>query len=202
VSAAQVLRHLEEQRQIPAVATVFVSSDGPAPRHSDYVCSSAYADFLACELLPHVEARLARRFDDAVLVGLSLSGLAAAHAALTTSRFSAAVCQSPSLWWEGERFASSLPIAGDNAPRFWISVGDLETDCGVSHPPSGIFQGVSQLDSCERGAAALRSAGYQANYRVFRGGHDGMCWRDDLAMALPWATSAVVLPHDLLPPKP
>ena len=125
-----------------------------------------------------------------MLIGLSLSGLAAAHATLTTGRFRAAVCQSPSFWWERERFASSLGAASTGAAAFWVSVGDLETESGVSHPPSGLFQGTSQLDSCKRGSAALEAAGYPVSFRVFQGGHDPMCWREDLALALPWATSA------------
>jgi enterochelin esterase family protein len=190
VSAIQLVKQLEEERRIPSAMAVFVSNNGAAARHSDYVCDSAYAQFLSGELLPYLMAQCSVGFDGAVLIGLSLSGLAAAHAALTTNRFRVAVCQSPSFWWEGERLASLLPLANGEAPRFWVSVGDLETDSGVSHPPSGLLQGTSQRDSCERGSAALRAAGYQVASRVFPGGHDATCWRDDLALALPWATSA------------
>lgn len=43
-----------------------------------------------------------------------------------------------------------------------------------------------QLESCRRGAAALEHFGHTVAYREFRGGHDPNCWRDDLALALPW----------------
>lgn len=191
VGAVHVLQQLEDERRIPPVASVFVSNNGAAARHCDYVCDPDFARFLSSDLLPHALAQHPTvSADSVVLVGLSLSGLAAAHAALTTSQFRAAVCQSPSLWWAQERLSSSLPSPTGVAPAFWVSVGDLETERGVSHPPSALFQGTSQLDSCERGAAALRAGGYPVAYRVFAGGHDPACWRDDLALAIPWATSA------------
>jgi enterochelin esterase family protein len=191
VAAARLVQQLEEDGHIPAVASVFVSNNGSAARHTDYVCDDTYSRFLTDELLPFMLARNpSLRSDRVVLVGLSLSGLAAAYTALTTSGFRAAVCQSPSFWWERERFASSLPRAGGFAATYWVSVGDLETATGVSHPPTGLFQGTSQRDSCDRGAAALRAAGYVVSHRVFQGGHDSECWRDDLVLALPWAISA------------
>jgi enterochelin esterase family protein len=191
VEAAQVVRQLEDRGEIPPVTSVFISSNSATSRHSDYVCDWHYSRFLADELVPFILARHSRlRADHVVLIGLSLSGLAAAHAALTTTRFRTAVCQSPSFWWEKEHFASSLPRSGKRAAAFWVSVGELETQSGVSHPPSGMFQATSQRDSCDRGSAALQAAGYTVSHRIFHGGHDPACWRDDLTMALPWATSA------------
>lgn len=190
VSAGEVVRQLQEKRLIPPAMAVFVSNNGAGDRHRDFVCDSAYTDFLSCDLLPQLMAQQAVGSDDAVLVGLSLSGLAAAHATLTTRGFRVAVCQSPSFWWAGERLASSLPLAAADAPRFWVSVGDRETESGVAHPPSGLLQDASQRDACERGSDALRTAGYRVAYRVFAGGHDPVCWREDLTLALPWAMSA------------
>jgi enterochelin esterase-like enzyme len=191
VGAAQLVQQLEDDGHIPPAVSVFVSNNGASSRHTDYVCDEDYSRFLSDELLPSMLGRTpGLRSDRVVLIGLSLSGLAAAHAAITTGQFRAAVCQSPSFWWEQERFALSLSRAPSMAAAFWVSVGDLEIESGVSHPPSGIFQGTTQRDSCDRASAALRAAGYAVSHRVFRGGHDPACWRDDLALALPWATSA------------
>jgi iron(III)-enterobactin esterase len=119
-----------------------------------------------------------------IVVGLSLSGLAAAHAALAHHRqFRAAICQSPSFWWNDEQFCSSLPQPVGSA--FWVSVGDQETTRGISHPPSGMIQQTSQIEACQRGCDALKAAGYNVNYRVFQGGHDPARWREDLVLALP-----------------
>jgi enterochelin esterase-like enzyme len=187
VGAPQVLHQLEEQGLIPAVAAVFVSNVSAAARHVDYVCDTDYAYFLAHDLLPAIVST--QTIGRVILIGLSLSGLAAAHAAVTTGLFHVAICQSPSFWWAEERFTSTLSPASKHAPALWISVGDQETTAGVAHPPTGLLQMSSQHDSCERGAAALREAGYTIAYRLFEGGHDPACWRDDLALALPWVLS-------------
>jgi enterochelin esterase family protein len=190
VCAGDVVRQLQNDARTPPLAAVFVSNNGAAARHSDYVCDADYTWFLAQELLPFLIARHPNLSSaSVVLIGLSLSALAAAHAAISTSCFRAAICQSPSFWWQQERFVSSLPEAGAGAAPFWVSVGDRETESGVSHPPSGLFQGTSQRDSCDRAVAAFRKAGYLVTSRLFPGGHDAACWRDDLALALRWASS-------------
>jgi enterochelin esterase-like enzyme len=188
VKAESVLRTLQDSASIPPVTAVFVSNESAVARHTDFVCAAAYACFLSEDLVPWVlknHPELDR--DRVVIAALSLSGLAAAHAALTHSHhFRAAICQSPSFWWDDERFGASLPRATDASPAYWISVGNQETVHDVSHPPSGLRQHSSQLDACQRTCDALRAAGYNVNFRVFHGGHDPECWRDDLFLALPW----------------
>ena len=110
VCAGDVVRQLQNDARTPPLAAVFVSDNGPAARHSDYVCDADYTWFLAHELLPFLIARNPNLpAESVVLIGLSLSGLAAAHAAISTSCFCAAICQSPSFWWQQERVVSSLP---------------------------------------------------------------------------------------------
>src|SRR3954453_21712484 len=57
VFAAQVVRQLEEEGRIPAAVSVFISNNGSAARHSDYVCDIHYSHFLVNEVLPFVLAR-------------------------------------------------------------------------------------------------------------------------------------------------
>jgi enterochelin esterase-like enzyme len=188
---AVLLRQLEAERNIPPTLAVFVSSCSAAARHSDYTCDADYAAFLSQDLVPWLLNSHAEIGDVMAMVGLSLSGLAVAHAALTyQSQFRAAICQSPSFWWNDESWSSSLPPASGSRPAFWISVGDQETDRGVSHPPSDLLQQKSQIESCERGCDALREAKYNVNYRVFQGGHDPERWREDLVLALPWVAKS------------
>jgi enterochelin esterase-like enzyme len=119
------------------------------------------------------------------IVGLSLSGLAAAYTATRhPAVFRAAVCQSPSFWWERGRFAEELPRATQGGPEFWICVGSRETEAGLVHPPSGLRQGLTQVAGCVFTAAALRAEGYGVSYREYDGGHDPDCRRDDLSLAL------------------
>ena len=188
VEAAAVLRRLWERRAIPRVPTFFLSHGGAEARHRDFVCSADYADFLANDVADSIRRDGHPDVSEFVLVGLSLSGLAAAHAATRfPHRFPAAVCQSPSFWWERVRFADELPPAPrPGGQEFWVSVGNRETETGVTHSPSAMLQEISQIAGCTAAVEALRGGGYHVSYREYEGGHDPACWREDLALALPW----------------
>jgi enterochelin esterase family protein len=187
VEAADVVRRLQERRAIPPAVAVFLSHGGAAARHEDFICRPDYARFVASDLVGSVREEH-RGVTEIAIAGLSLSGLAAAYAATRhPAVFRAAVCQSPSFWWEHGRFAEELPAATADGPEFWICVGSRETEAGVSHPPSALRQGETQVAGCVSAAAALRAKGYSVSYRQYDGGHDPDCWRDDLSLALPWA---------------
>jgi enterochelin esterase-like enzyme len=118
--------------------------------------------------------------------------LAAGHAALLhPDAFAAVVCQSPSFWFAGERFAAAVIGSIGRLPPYWISVGDQETSQDIRHPPTGLWQQVSQINACQRAGAALRAQGCAVSCRVFTGGHDPDCWQEDLRLALPWAWAHV-----------
>lgn len=146
----------------------------PDRRRVDFTCNDGFADFLALELVPWLGA-----YERVTLCGLSLSGLAAAHAALRhPSVFHRAICQSPSAWWNDEWLSRHVP-AGPG-PSFYISVGDRETAENVDHGHPDLFQVTSQADSCRRLAEDLRVEGHPVEYREFAGGHDAESWRADL----------------------
>jgi len=187
VGAAAVVRRLQARRVIPPAVAAFLSDGGAAARHEDFVCRPEYARFVAGDLVGSVREEHPA-VTEFVIAGLSLSGLAAAYAATRhPAVFRAAVCHSPSFWWERGRFAQELPPATPAGPEFWICVGSRETETGLSHPPSGLRQGLTQVAGCLGAVAALRANGYGVSYREYDGGHDPECWRDDLSLALPWA---------------
>jgi enterochelin esterase family protein len=187
VRAAAVVRRLQERRAIPPAVAVFLSDGGAAARHEDFVCRPDYARFVASDLVGSVREEHPG-VTEIVIAGLSLSGLAAAYTATRRQAvFRAAVCQSPSFWWERGRFAQELATATPGGPEFWISVGSRETEAGLSHPPSGLRQELTQVAGCVSAVAALRAKGYGVSYREYDGGHDPECWRDDLSGALRWA---------------
>lgn len=186
VKAPGVVQGLEAAGVIPATLAVYVSIHSGASRHVDFVCDPAYAEFVAADVVGWVRSE-APTVRDVVIAGLSLSGLAAGYAATRhPSAFRAAVCQSPSFWWDGGRFGKEVPPAQPSGPAFWVCVGDGETQAGVSHPPSGLYQAMTQIEGCDRAGAALRAKGYDVSYRRYAGGHDPECWREDLGLALAW----------------
>ncbi|QDU40596.1 enterobactin/ferric enterobactin esterase [Maioricimonas rarisocia] len=185
VEAANVIDQLRGVGRFKRHRCVFVSSGSSALRHRDYTCHAGYTRFLTECVVPEF-GRSATSMH--TLVGLSLSGLAAAFVALQHSAiFSTAICQSPSAWWEREWLRRHLPGAKRTAARFWISVGDGETESDVRHAPTNMYQGAPQLDSCRRLAESLRAIGADVRFNQFAGGHDTACWRAELPDALMWA---------------
>jgi S-formylglutathione hydrolase FrmB len=56
----------------------------------------------------------------------------------------------------------------------------------IVHAPTNLWQGSTQIESCQRTCEAHRSRGHRIAERVFSGGHDPKYWEEDLALALPW----------------
>ena len=188
VHALPIFSTLMQRGSIPPMTLVFVSHGGAAARHSDYVCDPQFARFIADDVVSRARARVPSLSAERHLIcGLSLSGLAAAHIALLyPTRFPAALCQSGSFWLEPDAFAQLAQQRPPVKTRFWLSVGDEETDANVSHPPTGLFQGISQIAGVERARAVLDENGGEVNCHRYRGGHTFEHWRSELSDALQW----------------
>lgn len=181
MNTVQLLEELEDSGRLPATSWIFVSSPDAEARHRDFTCCDAYARFIAESVRPSWSN------GNVLICGLSLSGLASAHIALSyPQHFAGALCQSGSFWWDNERFAAMAEAHCRQCGRFWLSVGDKETDSGIAHPPTGLRQEVSQLDAVGRAAAALQDAGCKVMHRVHEGAHDSLMWREELPAALDW----------------
>jgi enterochelin esterase-like enzyme len=189
VNAPTVVRGVQGAGLLTSMAAAFVSHRSAADRHVDYTCNADYAAFIAQEVLPSIVDRFPTASHDGVVIaGLSLSGLAAAFISLRfPALFRAAVCQSPSFWWENQRFADLIPAAHPPAPKFWVSVGDQETEKDIAHPPSGLLQRSTQIEGCQHVCDALRSRNYPVEEHRCAGGHDPKCWQTELGNALGWA---------------
>ena len=139
-----------------------------------------FMPFLLEELIPFVDANWNVSADPAktILVGQSLGGLAAAHAALTAPhRFGCVVGQSSSFWWPGGpggRLTGEDVLraysTGTPAPiRFFLEAGATERDL---------------LEQNRRMRRVLEEGRYDLTYREYQGGHDYACWRGGLADGL------------------
>ena len=186
VKSPKVIRGLQSARKLPPFTSVYVSAVDAAVRHVELTCSTAFSQALAGELQPWIEENVCRH-TRYFLCGLSLSGLAAAFAALAhPDVFCGALCQSPSAWWNDEWLAGHLPRNSSGTGRFRISVGDQELDAGITHPPSGLLQKVSQRDSCRKLFEKLGEHAAEVCFSEFEGGHDCTCWARELPGALSW----------------
>ena len=188
VGALAILEKAIASGRIPSMSLVFVPSNGPQSRHEDFICNDQYARFVAEDIPQWARDQLGSiRSEGNLVCGLSLSGLASAHATLKYPIvFSRALSQSGSFWWSDRRFASLARNHPNIGSRHWLSVGDEEILENVSHPPTGMHQGVSQVTGVQSAVDALRAGGAEVRHHVYHGGHAFDPWRDELNDALQW----------------
>jgi enterochelin esterase family protein len=150
-------------------------------RRRELTCDERFVAFLTRELLPWAARRWPVSADPArtVVAGQGLGGLAAAYAALRRpERFGNVLAQSGSFWWPAGRRAGARPeewLTGRVASlarrpvRFHLSAGLQEW---------GLTAAVRRLRD------ALLAQGYEVAHHEYNGGHDYLCWREELAHGL------------------
>ena len=69
--------------------------------------------------------------------------------------------------------------------RFWLSVGDKETDENVSHTPF-LYQEASQNFGVKNAVELLQKAGAEVHVHLYSGGHEPEPWKGELVGALRW----------------
>ena len=184
---ATTLDNLIAAGLIPPLVAVMV--DNP-DRGRELSCSSAYADFLAQEIVPWARANyhVTDRPEQTIIGGVSLGGLAAAFVGLKHPEvFGNVLSQSGSFSWkpDGEKewewltrqFAASprLPL------RFSFEAGLLENTSGG---PRGRPFGPPLLVANRNLRDTLQSKGYSVHYTEFNGNHTLFNWRGTLASHL------------------
>lgn len=150
-------------------------------RRRELTCDERFVAFLTRELLPWAARRWPVSGDPArtVVAGQGLGGLAAAYAALRRpERFGNVLAQSGAFWWPSGHRAEALPeewLTGRVASlarrpvRFHLSAGLQEW---------GLTAAVRRLRD------ALLAQGYEVAHHEYNGGHDYLCWREELAHGL------------------
>jgi enterochelin esterase-like enzyme len=175
----------------PLIAVMVENPD----RWRELSCSSAYADFLAQEIVPWARANYhaTDRPEQTIIGGTSLGGLQAAFVGLKHSEvFGNVLSQSGSFGWkpDGEKepewlnrqFAASprLPL------RFSFEAGLLEGTWWwrslVPAPPNGPPVVDPTLLAANRNLRdTLQNKGYAVHYTEFNGNHTLLNWRGTLA---------------------
>jgi len=170
------------------VACVFVSHVDGKSRHDDFTCNERYARFIVEDLISWVQnCNAGIATNECLIGGVSLSGLQAAYTALLRQEiFSFTLCQSGSLWWNDEWLTGFVKNCTTTGNQFWVSVGDQETESGVSHPPTNLVQDVDQISAVNRFVAALNLNEKCAHSHLFHGGHETRCWEAEFSDAIKW----------------
>jgi enterochelin esterase family protein len=183
-----LLNALVEAGEIPRMTFAFVGHVSAAARHEDYTGNERYSRFLEDAVVGWLREEMpALQPNGHLIAGLSLSGLMATYQTVAFPlRFGLCLSQSGSHWWRPEEFADLVRQKTPLHAKFWLSVGDHETQTGVAHPPTGLFQEISQIDGVERAGRVLEEAGATVRHHCFPGEHSAKCWREELPDALRW----------------
>ncbi len=185
VGAATIVAQLQRDGRLAGLLPVYVSHVDYPTRWRESFCNPDFGRFLSTELLPWItgEFNVDPQPHNA-LVGLSLTGLAAAHAALhhphTLHRV---LCQSGSFWWRDGQLIDDVLRLPSSELSVCLSVGVREIDENVDHG-DGLFQKEAQLSANRRMRQALATRGFRVGYWEFDGGHDIASFRKDLPRGL------------------
>ena len=169
-----VLDNLIADARIPPVMAVFIDPRNPANlaenrRGTEYVANPAFADFVADELVPAVDAAYRTRAtaDGRAILGTSLGGLNSAYFGATkTDVFHNVAIQSPAFW-------------------AWPEIYDLYRD--TPFLDLRIFMSNGTLHDGDGGptmAATLEEKGYTFRYVETHEGHSWGQWRGLIDEAL------------------
>ena len=191
VATPTILDNLQAEGRIPPTAAIFVDSKGNL-RNRELPCHAPFARFVAEELHPRVEPWCGASLpaERTVLAGASYGGVAAAYVARSApQRFGNVLSMSGSYWVKGDgsddddsfgwlprRYAEEArhPL------RFHLNIGLYEEGGRLfSDAPE-------QLGINRRMREVLDARGYALSYREYAGGHDWICWEQELPGALEW----------------
>ncbi|MFE2430477.1 enterochelin esterase [Streptomyces sp. NPDC059373] len=175
---------------LPPLVALMPDSLDSDTRWDELTCDDSFVDYLTRELLPWAAGRWPVTTDPSrtVLAGQSLGGLMSAYAALRCpERFGNVLVQSGSFWWptspadpaRGEEWLTDRIEATRRRPiRFRLTAGVQEW---------------LVLPASRRLRDVLMTKGYEVEYREINGGHDYVCWREELAEGLVAMLGGVVV---------
>ncbi len=181
LSVKNVLDNLIADKKIPPIVVLFI--DSTDARDEELCCSDTFSGIIVNEFMPWLRNNynISSEAKDGIIGGLSLGGLAATYIGLKYSEiFGNVLSQSGSYWYKPEgckepesacwissefKKVEKLPL------KFYLNVGILEEKDNMI--------GVNKILR-----DVLQSKGYEVKYEEFKGGHDYLCWGENLANGL------------------
>jgi enterochelin esterase-like enzyme len=188
IRAAPIVANLQREGKMGPMLVAYASSHADSSlRWTDSFCNQAFATHVVGELLPWLTAEFEVLPGRNTIAGLSLTGLSAAHIALThPEAFARVLSLSGSFWWNDGWLPRRLHNLSRIAVRFRLTVGVDETKENLTHSSHDqeLLQKASQIDSNRSMRDALIAAGHTVSYYEHPGGHDCSSWRATLEQSL------------------
>lgn len=186
--------------RLPPACWLMIDAINGQHREAELPCNPRFWQAVSEELIPLAAQQqpFSQAADRTLVAGQSYGGLAALYAGLHfPQRFGRILTQSGSFWWP------NLNFIHDFAGRDRHQPGLLLRQLAEGKLPKGRLRIFQEAGRRERNIAfvnqqlapALEAAGHQLHFRLFSGGHDGLCWRDGLIDGCRWLLA------DLLPPS-
>jgi enterochelin esterase-like enzyme len=179
------LDNLIGAKAVPRVVAVLIGNGPGDARDKEMDCNKVWSQSLTQELLPWLRGERGLRFEnkDTVIIGDSLTGLAAACAAHDfPAVFSKVITQSGSYYRspigeEPEGLARHIAIEPPLPVRFYIEIGLLETAAIPNRDPS-------MLTANRHFRDVLLAKGIKVKYAEHFSGHEHVSWRATIGDAL------------------
>ena len=178
-----ILDNLTAAKAIPPVVAVLLGNGPGDARDREMNCNRAWSDVLVNEVLPWLRLQHLRFADNILIIGDSLTGLAASCAARDyPGTFRKVISQSGSYFRapsgeEPEWLARHLSNESAIPVEFYLEVGLLETAAIPSRDPSMLTANRHLRD-------VLRAKGNEVHYVEHFSGHEHVSWRATIAGAL------------------
>ncbi|EMY5505466.1 alpha/beta hydrolase-fold protein [Bacillus sp. FSL L8-0642] len=175
LSIAKTLNYLIYEKEIPSCIAVAIE---PVDRLEELTYNDKMNLFLTEELLPWIQTkyRVHQKANHTTIAGFSLGGLAAFYAALQNPHvFENVLSMSGSVHWKKDGYENQIP---------WIEnqISSIDSNTSQTHfyIAAGELENKPLLTANRRLYKVLKEKGYQITYEEFRGGHDGVWWREKL----------------------
>lgn len=184
LSVNTVIDNLIAEGVIPPIIVILI--DGGDNRNQELMCSEAFANCLAFEIMPWVKANfhVSERAEDIIIGGFSLGGLFAAFMGLQYPNiFGNVLSQSGSFFWspnapeEVNWIITKYKEAERLPAKFFINVGVLEN---MEYPPYSSMIDVNK----KMRDVLLGKKECNVRYEEFKSGHDYLSWGETLANGL------------------
>lgn len=185
---APITQQLMDENAIQEMTFVFISHVSAEDRHIDYQYNDEYRDFIVNDVVDWTKEKVPSiQNENHVICGLSLSGLMSVYiAAHHPALFPRCLAQSGSFWLKHEWFEEKLKSLGKLKTKFYMSVGDEETEENVTHQPNDLYQEISQVAGVKKAASVLEDLGAEVNFQIYKGGHAITPWKKEFPDAMKW----------------
>jgi enterochelin esterase-like enzyme len=183
IDTPAILDRLIANQQVPPLMAVFIP---PISREQEYSLNDAYVTFLADELVPFVQQNFGTDPDPkrTAVLGASMGGLGAVHAALTRPDVFALAAGQSGAYSVSNNALTRLVAAGNRSGptalgnRFYLVVGTYESAV------NGNAQIGNLLAANRRLVEALEAGDFEFRYEERPEGHSWGLWRGTLGRAL------------------